>query len=660
MTEPKNSRPRLGVCYYPEHWPESLWQRDAHRMREAGLSVVRIGEFSWSRIETESGAIDFDWLERAINVLASEGLEVVLGTPTATPPNWLVQRMPDMLAVDRAGDVRTFGSRRHYCFSHQGYREECERIVTLMAQRFGNNPAIVGWQIDNEYGCHDTTLSFSKAALVRFRLWLAQRYQNIDRLNQAWGNVFWSMDYASFDAIELPNATVTEANPAHWMDFHRFSSDQVIAFHQLQADIVRPCSPDRDIIHNFMGRIVDFDHFELGAQIDVSSWDSYPLGFLEDRIQATPEAKKKFLRAGDPDFQAFHHDLYRATSAGRWWIMEQQPGPVNWAAYNPTPRPGMVRLWSWEAFAHGAEVVSYFRWRQLPFGQEQMHAGLLRPDSEASVALAEVAMVTDEIARLGTLQQVESSVCIVFDYASAWAWQIQPQARGFDYFEVVFSFYRGLRRLGLCVDIVDANAATIDDYALVLVPALFSLNDALTDALSRHSGVVLVGPRSGSRTADFAIPASLPPSLPPTCLNLKVTSVDTVPPECPIPVSGAAGFRLWREHIEHAGDCEVVLSSDDGEAALLRQHNRFYVGGWPLPALLDRILKILCRESGLKTLALPEPLRVRQRGQHLFVFNYGDELVDISHIVPDTVEVLGSKQLPASGVSVLRLTGAQP
>ncbi len=646
---------RLGVCYYPEHWPESLWPQDAKRMREAGLSVVRIGEFSWSRIEPESGSIDLDWIERAIDVLAAENLTVVLGTPTATPPDWLVQRMPDMLAVDREGRLRTFGSRRHYCFSHKGYRDECARIVRLMAQRFGEHPAVTGWQTDNEYGCHDTSRSYSDAALARFRLWLRQRYQYIDALNTAWGNVFWSMEYASFESIGLPNMTVTEANPAHWMDFCRFSSDQVIAFNKIQVDILRAHSPGRDVIHNFMGRIVDFDHFALGSALDVSSWDAYPLGFLEDRIDATPQWKKKFLRAGDPDFQALHHDLYRATSAGRWWIMEQQPGPVNWAAYNPTPRDGMVRLWSWEAFAHGAEVVSYFRWRQLPFGQEQMHAGLLRPDSAAAPALAEAAAVAGEIEGLGPLSSSRSSVCIVFDYASAWAWQIQPQAKGFDYFDVVFSFYRGLRRLGLSVDIVDARAANIEHYPLVLIPALFSFPEALTDALSHHDGIVLIGPRSGSRTENFAIPEALPPALDPALLNLKVTRVDTVPPHCCVGVENTDGFTLWREHIEFEGDCDVVLSSEDNEPALVRQRNRYYVAGWPLPDLMAKILRLLCEQAGLDAIDLPDAVRLRRRGRHHFLFNYGDELVDVGHVLPQATAVLGSRKLPASGVCVLRV-----
>jgi beta-galactosidase len=207
-----------------------------------------------------------------------------------------------------------------------------------------------------------------------------------------------------------------------------------------------------------------FDHWEVGADLDVASWDSYPIGFLSDRIEADPAHKARYLRQGDPDMQAFHHDLYRGVGRGRWWVMEQQPGPVNWAPWNPAPLPGMVRLWAWEAFAHGAEVVSYFRWRQAPFAQEQMHAGLLRPDSAPAPGLAEAAQVAREIAGDASGRDRAAPVALVFDYAAAWAWETQPQGRDFDYFRLVFSAYRALRRAGLSVDIMPPDTGDLSPW----------------------------------------------------------------------------------------------------------------------------------------------------------------------------------------------------
>ncbi len=537
----------LGVCYYPEHWPEAQWTEDAERMAKLGLTWVRIGEFAWSRIEPTPGTYDWDWLDRAIATLGAAGLQVVLGTPTATPPRWMLDRQPDMLAVDAQGRTRGFGSRRHYCFSHQGYRKECSRIVTALAERYGRNPHVAAWQTDNEYGCHDTVLSYSTAALHGFRDWLAQRYQSTEAMNRAWGNVFWSMEYANFDDVALPNLTVTEANPAHVMAFRRFASDEVASFNRLQTDIIRRHS-DAPIAHNYMGRITEFDHFATGADLDIASWDAYPLGFLSDRLEVSPDHKRRFVRQGDPDFQAFHHDLYRAVGRGRWWIMEQQPGPVNWAPWNADPLPGMARLWAWEAFAHGAEAVCYFRWRQVPFAQEQMHAGLLRPDSAPAQAFHEATEVALELAAMPDVDTAPADVALVFDYASAWAWQTQPQGRDFDYFRLAFAFYRGLRRLGLNIDILPPDVDDLGGYKLVLAPGVATLSDSLLAALARHKGAALIGPRSNAKTAEFATPVPLPPNLP--GLSAIVARVESLPPDVPVPLNRGGNFLHWREKLE--------------------------------------------------------------------------------------------------------------
>ncbi len=612
----------LGVCYYPEHWPEDWWAEDARRMADCGLTWVRIGEFAWSRMEPQPGTYDFHWLDRAIDTLGAAGLKVVLGTPTATPPRWMLDRHPDMLAVDREGRPRGFGSRRHYDFSHEGYRAECARIVTILAERYGRHHHVHAWQTDNEYACHDTVLSYSPAARAAFRDWLAQRYQAPQALNRAWGNVFWSMEYESFDDIGLPNLTVTEPNPAHVLAFRRFSSDQVVSFNRLQADIIRRHS-DRPIAHNYMGRITDFDHFAVGADLDIASWDSYPLGFLSDRLEATDDHKRRFLRQGDPDFQAFHHDLYRAVGRGRWWIMEQQPGPVNWAPWNPAPLPGMARLWAWEAFAHGAEAVLYFRWRQAPFAQEQMHAGLLRPDSAEAPAYAEAAEVARELAAMPAVGTGPAQVALVFDYASAWAWETQPQGRDFDYFRLVFAIYKALRRLGLNVDILPPDTSDLGGYRVVLAPGLATLSDRLGAALRDFGGTAILGPRTNAKTAEMSIPVPLPPSLP--GLDATVARVESLPPGAVHPLEKGGEVRHWLEHLE--GSAEVAERSTDGHPVLVRAGRLHYLAAWLCPDGLHRILGEACRAEGLSTEDLPDGLRLRDAGTHRFAFNYGSEPV---------------------------------
>lgn len=651
----------LGVCYYPEHWPETRWAEDAARMAKLGLTHVRIGEFAWSRLEPRRGAFDFDWLSRAIDTLHAEGLKVVLGTPTATPPKWLVDEMPDMLPVGADGAIRKFGSRRHYDFSHDGYLEECKRITLALAKAFGNHPGVCAWQTDNEYDCHDTTLSYSPAARSGFQTWLQQKYQSPDALNRAWGNVFWSMEVSEFHEVELPNLTVTEANPSHVMDFRRFASDMVVRFNKAQADIIRAHSPGRDVIHNFMGRTLAFDHFDVGADLDISSWDSYPLGFLEDRSDQNDDWKRKFARAGDPDFQAFHHDLYRATSKGRWWVMEQQPGPVNWAPHNPAPRDGMVRLWSWEAFAHGAETVSYFRWRQAPFAQEQMHAGLLRPDSVEADGFHEAAHVAKDLAGLETQLQAKpgrADVAIVFDYPSAWAWEIQPQGREFNYFRLVFDFYRGLRQLGLSVDFVPASAPELEGYPLVLIPGLFSWTPGMLAAIRAHDGLVLIGPRSGSKTTDFAIPDCLPPALPSDILGVRVSRIETLRADTPVELTGGGAFQFWREFLEAGTETETLMSAENGGPAWVKQGSIYYIGGWPDQDLLRTIILSMADSAGLVTKELSEGVRLRRHGNHVFALNYGASSFDLATLGWTGSPLMGELVLEPSGVAVTSLTFA--
>ncbi|GAB4354059.1 MAG: beta-galactosidase [Oricola sp.] len=651
----------LGVCYYPEHWPRERWEIDARMMAEAGITRVRIGEFAWSRIEPEPGQYDWDWLDGAFETLHAHGLGVVLGTPTATPPKWLVDSMPDMLAVGADGNVRGFGSRRHYCFSHRGYRRECARIVTELAKRYGRHPALAAWQTDNEYGCHDTVESYSKAALEGFRDWLAQKYQSPDALNRAWGNVFWSMEYRSFDEVGLPNLTVTEPNPAHVMDFRRYSSDQVVAFNRVQTEIIRAHSPGVPIAHNFMGRFVAFDHFAVSRDLDIASWDSYPIGFL-DRDTEDEDNKRRYLGVGDPDNQALHHDLYRAcgqvrngVAEGRWWVMEQQPGPVNWAPWNPAPFPGAVRLWAWEAFAAGAEVVSYFRWRQPSFAQEQMHEALLLPNAEPNEAYEACRQISAELARIGAVAAPgRSDVALVFDYESAWAWNIQPQGRDFVYFDLVLRFYRALRQWGVSVDVVPPEPEAVKGRRLVVVPGLFAGSAALVDALADGEATVLLGPRTGSKSDDFRISEGLPPGFFRKLIDLKIRRVESLPPFVCVPLEGGGRFEGWREFLVPGPGVETRRVSEDGHEAHVAQGRIHYLGGRPDEDAAKAVVGELLGEAGIAMLELHRDIRVRDNGGIRFVFNYGPETVEVSDIVGGREVLFGEVRLGPRGVLAVR------
>lgn len=627
---------RLGCCYYPEHWPEDWWARDAREMVELGLSRVRIGEFAWSRIEPQRGRYDWGWLDRAIATLGNAGLGVILGTPTATPPKRLVDEMPDMLPVGADGMVRGFGSRRHYCFSHPGYRAEAARITEIMAARYGKHPAVIAWQTDNEYGCHDTAISYSRSARDGFRSWVRDRYADVATLDAAWGTIFWSQEYGAFDEIELPYLAVTECNPAHVLDFRRYSSEQVVAFNRAQVEIIRKHSPGRAIVHNFMGFFTQFDHHDVAADLDVATWDSYPLGFLE-QFWFGSDDKRRFARQGHPDIAAFHHDLYRGVGRGRWWVMEQQPGPVNWARWNPAPLPGMVRLWTLEALAHGAELVSYFRWRQVPFGQEQLHAGLQRPDRSFAAGAEEVRQAGRDIAVLGDVPVCASPVALLFSYEASWVCETQPHGKDFSWLELVFECYSALRQCGIDVDILPADAP-LDGYRAVVIPCLPIVDDSLVDRLRTFDGAVLIGPRTGSKRQDFRIPDDLPPGPLQRLIPIKITYVESLRP--------SVDDVRWREHIE--ADDGVVVEGDTWRHGRTR-----YLAAWPGKDGLHAVIARFLADAGLSILDLGSDVRVRSAGDLHFAFNYGPDTCDLAGIAPDDADfVLGSAVLPPTGVSV--------
>lgn len=624
----------LGVCYYPEQWPNNVWRSDAQSMKALGLTYVRIGEFAWSRFEPEPGVYDFAWFDEIISILGEAGLKVVIGTPTATPPKWLIDRHPEILPVDpETGRVRGFGSRRHYDFSSDIYLRESKRIVLALAERYGDNPHVAGWQTDNELSCHHTTLSASPAARSAFQAWCAARYGDIRTLNEAWGNVFWSMEYRSFDEIELPVGAVTETSPAHRLAYRRFSSDQVVAFHDAQVKILRAHSPGRFITHNFIPmNETGVDNHAVAADLDFAAYDNYPLG-RTDLLMAgdTAEAFRPYMRTGHPDFGTFFFDQTRGLAPGAFWIMEQQPGPVNWANHNPRPAPGMVRLWTLEAFAHGAGVVSYFRWRQAPFAQEQMHAGLLRPDSSQAAAWPEIEAVVRDLAslELDKHQTVRARVALVVDVQAQWLGEIERQGRSYDYTKILLDHYRALRALGVDVDFV-APDGDISGYALVVIPALTTPSARTLANLKASSAIVVFGPRSGAKTVDLTIPEGLPPGPLRDLLPVRVLSVETLRPDC----SGGLMWNgrsyashIWREELELTGEAEILARYDDGGPAIVRSGRTVYVASLTDREFLTDFLENLCHQAGVATQRLARDVRIRRRGDLVFAFNYAEESV---------------------------------
>lgn len=643
--------PAMGVCYYPEHWTKDRWAKDAAQMAALGLSHVRIGEFAWALMEPSPGTYDWAWLDEAIETLANAGLKVILGTPTATPPKWLVDAYPEILAWDKDAKPRTFGSRRHYCFSSPTYREHTRRIVTAMADRYGQHAAVIGWQTDNEFGCHDTVRSYSPAARDAFRPWLKARYKTIDALNDAWGTVFWSQIYRDFDEIDLPNLTVTEPNPSHVLDFYRFSSDQVLSYHHLQTDILRAHSPERDIYHNAMGFFFDFDHYALGAAVDSLGWDSYPLGFLD--VAPYSEAdKRRYRQQGHPDFAGFHHDLYRGCNA-RFLTLEQQPGPVNWAHHNAIPAPGMVRLWGLETLAHGGEAVTYFRWRQAPFAQEQMHAGLLRPDHQPAPGLQEASDTRRVIEQLDWAPKAQAKVALIFSYDAVWLFEAQPQGQSWSYPMMAMEWYSTARRFGVDIDIISPDA-DFSGYDVILAPSLPIITDDLITRLETSGAQIVCGPRTGSKTPSLCIPPELAPGALGRLIDLTIPQAESLPETVDIdgtfgdlPIKG----KHWRDDV--ITDLAPMAVSQDGHGLYYADGQIHYLTTVPDTAFFGAVLEPLLERAGLTPVLLPEDVRVVRRGAHRFAMNYGT----VPHPLPPALVekarfIIGAATLAPADISI--------
>lgn len=649
----------LGVCYYPEQWSPASWREDAQKMVDMGIDWVRIGEFTWAWVEPKSGQFQWRALDQAIEILAEAGLKIMMCTPSAAPPKWLVDRYPEILPVDEQGHVRKFGARRHYCFSSVVYRQQAVRIAQKYVTRYGAHPAIKAWQIDNEYGDHDTILSYSQAAKVGFRQWLSEHYAgDIEALNRAWGTRFWGMHYNDFDEIDLPNQLVEEPSPTHAMDFSRYSSDQVRAFNAAQVAVLREGAPEAAITHNCMAGSFDYDHYPLAADLDFVSWDSYPLGNLLG-ADLPLEEKQRWLRTGAPDYQSFYCDLYRGMSRGPVWITEQQPGPVNWAAHNPAPADGMVRLWSWMAYAHGVDVVCYFRWRQAPFAQEQFHTALHRTDGTPDQAYGEVRQVAQERHQIPMTERRAASIAMVMDYPSRWAARILPQGRDYSGHSVASDWYRTLRSMGYGVDIV-GQQADFTRYDLVLLPDTLIVNKALVEALQNSHCKVLIGPRSGSHNDRMHSVEALAPGLLQALIPVRVTRVESLPKwhaETLTFEGQSYCIGRWRETLDTEAPVLAQYTDEYRPAtpAIVRNDKACYLGVLPNGALLQAVMGSTLNWVEKQPIALPPDVRVSRRGDLGFAFNFSNKAVMLPQVAPEQI-LVGDLLIPPRDMVVWQLT----
>lgn len=645
---------KLGVDYYPEQWPEERWPVDARMMAEIGLTYVRVGEFAWSLLEPEEGRFEFGWLDRAIEALHGEGLQLVLGTPTAAPPPWLTSHY-DIFQRDENRLVRGPGSRRHACANQPDYHRHSQRIVTALAEHFGQHPAIVGWQIDNEFSCHDTARCYCDHCHAAFQQWLQQRYQSLDRLNTAWGTVFWSAIYTDWRQIPLPWRAPAQPNPSLQLDFRRFSSDSWVSYQKLQLDILRLHAPGRFITHNYMGGGEEGanqqDYYELAADLDLVSWDNYPQG------------------STGPDHVALNHDMMRGFKRRAYWVMEQQPGVVNWHAYNRPVPPGLVRLWSYQGFGHGAEAVVYFRWRAGRFGQEQYHMGVLRQDASPTRLYYEAQQLSGELRQLPTFTRQPAQVAILFDYADWWTLQIDPHQQDFSYFKLVKELYHDLWAAGIPVDVI-RRAEEIAGYQVALIPAPVLIDEAAAERWRRYveqGGRLLVTFRAFAKEpsniwTDRSLPAHLD-----GLLGVRVEEYLGLPPD----IKGAAREATGKHSFPYRYWAEILQPATAQPLYFYNQHywrdrvaaTRHEVGAGVAVTMgcwFEHLPPLIWQALGLDRLALPFtipqdveaiPIDFTEGGNGLLLLNHNAEPVSL-HLHRAATELL--LNLPATTMIVLQ------
>ncbi|GAB4112912.1 MAG: beta-galactosidase [Roseiflexaceae bacterium] len=658
---PKVPRLIYGGDYNPEQWPESVWEEDARLMQEAGVNLVSLAIFSWTRLEPRPGEFDFSWLDRVIDLLYAHGVSVNLATATAAPPPWMAIQHPDILPVTMEGVTLWHGSRRHYSPHSSTYREAAKRLVRKLAERYGAHPALAMWHVDNEYACHYCE-DFSDAAAANFRTWLQARYGSLDTLNARWGSAFWGQIYSAWEEIIPPRSAPAMVNPGHQLDWKRFCSDAWLACYEDQRAILKELTPDIPVTTNFMGFFQPLDYWKWAARGDLVANDAYP----------EPSDPSSVIDS------AMACDLMRSLGGGRSWVlMEQATGQVNWRQRNPTKRPGQMRATSYQALSRGADGIMFFQWRASQGGGEQFHSGMVPHGGTNTRVWREVKALGTELGQLSALRGgvVPAQVAIIFDWDAWWALELGGKPSGdLHYLEMVRRYYQPLYERNIAVDFVRPDA-DLSGYKLVFAPCLYLTTDAAAAAISRYvaeGGTLVMSFFSGIIDEHGQVRLGGYPAQFRSLLGLRVEefapygagqggSVYTFDEE-------SYATDLWSDVIDLEG-AEVLASHANeyyaNKAAITRNaHGRgaaYYVGTRLDDAGMNWLINLLCTQTGVNGLAAPAGVELIERvvdgTTYLFAINQTTEATTVTLngawrdlLAGGTHQRL---QLPAYGVAVL-------
>jgi beta-galactosidase len=650
----------FGGDYNPEQWPEEVWAEDVRLMREAQVNLVSVGIFSWSLLEPEPGRFEFAWLDRVLDLLHGAGVRADLATATASPPPWLARRHPEMLPVTADGRTLWPGSRQAYCPSSPAYREAARRLVEAIATRYAEHPALALWHVNNEYGCH-VAHCFCDTSAAAFRRWLQRRYGGLDRLNEAWGTAFWSQRYGDWEEIHPPRATPAFANPTQQLDFHRFSSDELLDCFRAERDALRRITPEVPITTNFMTPVFKpVDYVRWAPEVDLVSTDHY----------LRPAEGPTTLDL------ALSGDLTRGLAGGApWLLMEHSTSAVNWQERNLPKRPGQMRRDALAHVARGSDGALFFQWRASRGGAEKYHSGMVPHAGTDTRVWREVRGLGADLRAIGEVQgsRVVADVALLWDYEAWWAVELDAHpSADVRYLDRVKAFHGALHAHCVTADVVPPGR-DLSGYRLVVVPSLYLVSDEAAEGLSawvRSGGHLLVSYFSGIVDPDDAVRLGGHPGAFRELLGIRVEEFQPLAAGETVTLDDGSRADVWTEDLRLAG-AEPVAAYADGPLAGVPAITRNEAGrgvAWYAATRLDEaatggLVARLCEEAGVRPVVEGAPAgleAVRRRGpdaDYLFLLNHGDEPAEVRAAGTDLLTGRshdGAVTLGAGDVVVLR------
>lgn len=649
----------VGTAWYPEQWPESRWETDLQLMEAAHIKMVRVAEFSWSRLEPSEGKYDLDWLDRAISAAAKHHIVTVVGTPTATPPAWLTKKYPETLRLEPNGQRVTHGNRAHASAASDLYLRFCRQIAEVMAKRFGHNSNVVGWQIDNEYGY--ALMSHDDETKRKFQEWLKAKYKTLDELNNDWTTAYWSQTYDDWSEIPIPEAG---HNPGLLLEWKRFVTESWNRYQKNQIEVIRKYAEPRQFITgNFMGFFDGFDHYAISAPLTFASWDDYVgTGHL------------------DPDRNALTQDLTRGFKRENFWVMETQPGDVNWSQLNNFLNKGETRAMAWQAVAHGADAIGYWQWRSALNGQEQYHGSLVGADGTPLPIYEEVRQLGNDFEKAQSVlagTRPHADVALLYSYDSHWAIQFQKHTQKYEDIGLLKSYYRNLRKISQAVDVISADAP-LDGYKLVVAPSLNVIPEKLAEhllAYVKSGGHLVLGPRSGMKDVHNELLPQRQPGFLASALGARVEQYYALERDFPVEGEWGSGTAsVWAEQLSAAkSESQVLLRYGkangwlDGQPAAIS--TRFgagtisYIGAVLDDKTLGAAAAWMTKQAGVKPLleSVPDAVEVSLRSggnqKVVVLINFSQDAQTVTLPKPMKQVLAGTTgaavTLPAYGVELL-------